>query len=204
MIIDYQLSNLFSVQHVFDYLGVAAEISSDPQKIATASALVLPGVGAFADAMDNLKKLKLVAPLKKAVRAGKPLMGVCLGLQLLFEESDEFGLHQGLGLVKGKVRRFPQPPVTKIPHMGWNQLFPHQQSWQNTPFSHLSEKDFLYFVHSYYVLPQDPAAILSYTNYSDFKFCSAILQKNIFATQFHPEKSATKGVLIYKNWLQSI
>lgn len=200
-IIDYQLSNLFSVKHVLDSLKVESVITSDPQVILKAQAAILPGVGAFGDAMVNLKKLNLAKAIQEFIQSGRPFMGVCLGLQLLFSESFEFGQHQGLDVISGKVIKFP---TLKVPQIAWNQLYYKKNirpNWENSPLRTLKNHQYVYFVHSYYVRPDDKKAICSYTNYSGFEYCSSIIKKNIFAVQFHPEKSGPKGIEIYYNWL---
>lgn len=202
-IIDYQLSNMFSVKHVFDHLGIPSVITSDPLVLAQAQAAVLPGVGAFGDAMKNLGDLKLSAAIQSFV-VNRPLMGVCLGLQLLFSESDEFGTHEGLHLVKGHVKKLPHKspegePI-RVPQIGWNTIVSAQKTWQKTPLAQLPQSSFMYFVHSYYVVPDEPSVELTRTEYQGFEYCSGIYKENIFALQFHPEKSGPKGVEIYRHW----
>lgn len=200
-IIDYQLSNLFSVKHALDSLKVESIITSDPQIILSAESAILPGVGAFGDAMANLKKLDLINSIHEFIKSEKPFMGVCLGLQLLFSTSFEFGKHQGLGVIKGEVKKFP---TIKVPQIAWNQLYskpPIKSNWVNSPLKTLKNNQYMYFVHSYYVQPEDKQIICSYTDYSGFEYCSSIVKDNIFAVQFHPEKSGPKGIEIYKNWL---
>lgn len=209
VIVDYQLNNLFSVKHACQHVGINAEISTDKNDIVNADALILPGVGAFGNAMQNLEKLDLIAPIKDAVQEGKPLLGVCLGLQLLFEESEEFGVHKGLGLVEGQVRRFPPETQSqqklKIPLIGWSQVYKTAyQSWQGTPMEQTKEGDYMYFVHSNFVQPATSDNILCVSKYKDFTYCSGIVKNNIFAVQFHPEKSAENGLEIYKKWGESI
>ncbi|MBL7978384.1 MAG: imidazole glycerol phosphate synthase subunit HisH [Bacteroidetes Order II. Incertae sedis bacterium] len=208
IIIDYQLGNLFSVQQACLYLGFDAEISSDANCIAKADAIILPGVGAFADAMYNLQKFDLIEPIKDFVSTNKPFMGICLGLQLLFGESEEFGIHKGIGLIEGVVKKFPtqdtQGGKLKVPQIAWNTIFPNQKStWDNSPLSVCGFGDYMYFVHSFYVQPAADEVVLSTTNYGGHTYCSSILKNNIFACQFHPEKSGLDGIKIYKNWLNN-
>ncbi|PSK94450.1 imidazole glycerol phosphate synthase subunit HisH [Taibaiella chishuiensis] len=207
-IVDYQLGNLYSVEQAFKHLGVEAVVTNDKDIIANADALVLPGVGAFADAMENMKKLDLVAPVKDFVATGKAFMGVCLGLQILFTESEEFGSSKGLGIVDGQIRKFsnnlPDNSNAKVPQIAWNRLLEQQIAWKDTPLKELPEGGFQYFVHSYYAVPEDQNVILSTTRYEGFEYCSSIIKKNIFACQFHPEKSGEQGLSIYKNWIQKI
>lgn len=203
VIIDYQLGNLFSVKQACDTVGMNATISSDKEDILNADALILPGVGAFNEAMTNLKSLDIENPIKDMVAAGKPLFGICLGQQLLFSESEEFGAGKGLDLIPGLIKRFPElleDKKIKVPHIAWNRIYADNYDWSKTPLHELDNKEFMYFVHSYYVKPDDNACRLTLTNYDDIEFCSSVIKDNIFATQFHPEKSAEKGVSIYKNW----
>jgi len=204
VIIDYQLSNLKSVEYACQQVGLRPIVTSDPSVISQAEALILPGVGAFGDAMKNLNQLQITPIIKQKVKTGVPFLGVCLGLQLLFSHSEEFGLHPGLGILAGQVKRFPaadkQNTIIKVPQIAWNQLASSQISWKQTPFEHLEPGDFVYFVHSYYVTPDDPSITLSTTTYSGFNYCSSAKQNNVLAVQFHPEKSGTKGLQIYANW----
>ncbi len=203
VIIDYQLGNLFSVKQACDTVGMNAIISSKKDDIINANALVLPGVGAFKEAMNNLNNLDLIDSIKKKVKSGTPLLGICLGLQLLFSESEEFGSTKGLDLISGKIKKFSSDKdgkKIKVPHIAWNQVYSKDQSWHETPLRNLREYEFMYFVHSYYVQPDNVDCILTNTDYSGIEFCSSVIQNNIFATQFHPEKSAEIGLSIYKNW----
>ncbi len=203
IIIDYQLGNLFSVKQACDTVGLDAKISSDREEILHADALILPGVGAFIEAMNNLKKFGLDTAIQEKVKGGTPIFGICLGQQLLFTESEEFGAGKGLDLISGVIKRFPEKfedRRIKVPHIAWNTIYKSVQEWNTSSLSELVEKDFMYFIHSYYVKPNDDSCILTKTNYDGIEFCSSILKNNIFATQFHPEKSAAKGISIYKNW----
>jgi glutamine amidotransferase len=203
VIIDYQLGNLFSVKQACDTVGINAEISSNREDILNADALILPGVGAFIEAMNNLKKFSLDTAIQNKVNGGTPIFGICLGQQLLFTESEEFGAGKGLDLISGIIKRFPETfeeRKVKVPHIAWNTIFKLNQEWDNTALKDLNNNDFMYFIHSYYVKPKYDDCILTLTIYDGIEFCSAILRNNIFATQFHPEKSADKGISIYKNW----
>lgn len=203
VIIDYQLGNLFSVKQVCDTVGMNAIISSRKEDVLNADALILPGVGAFNEAMINLKKLDLDAVIKYKVFNGSPIFGICLGQQLLFSESEEFGAGKGLDLIPGIIKRFPhnlENRKIRVPHIAWNKIYKSIQNWELTALKELTNDDFMYFIHSYYVRPEDESCILTLTNYDSIEFCSAIHKENIFATQFHPEKSADKGISIYKNW----
>jgi glutamine amidotransferase len=190
IIVDYGMANLRSVQKAFEKVGSAAEISGDPNRLAEADKLVLPGVGAFRDAIRRLHEAELAGPIKEHVRGGKPFLGICLGLQLLFTTSYEDGAYEGLNLFPGEVVRFPVIPGLKVPHMGWNYLRVKK------PAPHLADlpaEAAVYFVHSYYVAPTDPALVATETDYPT-PFTSSIWQDNVFATQFHPEKSQRVGL----------
>lgn len=204
LIIDYNLGNLFSVNQALTNIGLNVSITSNADEIQSADAIVLPGVGAFSDAMNNLRELNLINPIKKFVDSGKPFLGICLGLQLLFSESEEFGQSKGLGLVKGQVIRFNNTnrdgETRKVPQIAWNQIHKiNDNSWDNTPLNGVKEGEFMYFVHSFYVDPEEPVG-LSQTNYDGKTYVSSIQKDNLFACQFHPEKSATEGLKIYNNW----
>jgi len=201
-IIDYGMGNLRSVQKGFEKIGAQAEIINTPQQVADAEAIVLPGVGAFKNCLENLDSLNLISPITKSIESGKPFLGICLGLQILFTESEEFGSTPGLDIIKGKVLRFEtdtrcdDTPHLKIPHMGWNSISikkggPYLEGLENGTY--------LYFVHSYYVKPKDENVIATTTDYG-VEFVSSILKDNIFACQFHPEKSQKAGLKIIKNF----
>ena len=202
-IIDYQLGNLFSVKQACDSVGINSIISSDTNDIINSDGLILPGVGAFNEAMNNLYTLNILDSIKIKVSEGTPIFGICLGMQLLFTESEEFGSSKGLDLIPGIIKRFPvdfQERKIKVPHIAWNTITKVEQDWNNTPLNQLDESEFMYFIHSYYVKPINESCTLTKTNYDGMNFCSSIFYKNIFATQFHPEKSGEKGVSIYKQW----
>lgn len=203
VVIDYKLGNLYSVKQACIKADLNPIITSDKQVLLNARNIILPGVGAFGDAMTNLKKLDLIGPLKDKVATGIPLFGICLGLQLLFEESEESGANKGLGLIKGTVKKFSKlfnNRKIKVPNIGWNTIYNRNiQSWKYTPLDNLEQNSFMYFVHSYYVKPEYENDILTRTNYEGFEFCSSIKKDNICAFQFHPEKSAESGLKIYRN-----
>lgn len=203
IIIDYQLGNLYSVKQACDTVGINAKISCEKDDILNADALILPGVGAFNEAMNNLKKLNLDLSIIQKVKSGVPIFGICLGLQLLFTESEEFGAGKGLDLISGVIKRFPelyQNRKIRVPQIAWNTIYNHDQDWEKTALKEIRNNEFMYFIHSYYVEPQDKNNILTQTNYDGVEFCSSVNYQNIFATQFHPEKSSDKGISIYKNW----
>lgn len=190
-IIDYKLSNLFSVKNALEYLGLSAVITSDKKTILKADAAVLPGVGAYGDAMKNLKKLELINTIHDFIKSEKPFMGVCLGMQLLFNESEEFGCHKGLKIIAGTVKKFPDND--RVPQICWNTILPQDKKiWKKSPLRNMQPDDYVYFVHSYYVEPQDPTIVLAQTAYAGINYCSALMYKNVFATQFHPKKVGRK------------
>ena len=196
-IIDYGMGNLRSVSKAFERLGFAVNVTRDPRQIADASHVVLPGVGAFPDCMRNLEEMGLIDPVHRALSSGKPFLGICLGLQLLFTESEEFGLHKGLGWIRGRVVRFSGSGL-KVPHMGWNTL----EIRKATPMLQgLPTDAMVYFVHSYYVVPENPDLIATTTEYGH-SFASSIATGNVFACQFHPEKSQAVGLLLLRNFAQ--
>jgi len=200
-IIDYGMGNLRSVQKGFEKVGFAAKVTADPAELHKAEKLVLPGVGAFKDCMDNLRDGGFIEPIRRHVESGRPFLGICLGLQLLFSESEEFGRHQGLGIIPGKVVRFPGDmhvagEELKVPHMGWNQI---RLKPEVPLFRGIADGTSVYFVHSYYVIPDDPTVVAAVTDYG-IEFCSAIRRDNVMATQFHPEKSQQVGLRILQNF----
>ncbi len=214
VIIDYELGNLFSVQMILNHLGAQVEITNDKDKIARADKLILPGVGTFGDGMARLRAKGLVEPIKEHVNSGKPLLGICLGMQLLMSEGEEFGVHKGLDIVKGRVVRLkesiPKDSHYKIPHIGWNKLlFPAKyrnsmergSPWEGTILGNLTEDVFMYFVHSNVVVPNDPSCCLSEAEYGSNIFCSVLRQGNIYGCQFHPERSGRDGMEIYRQFV---
>jgi glutamine amidotransferase len=196
-IVDYGMGNLRSVQKALERVGQAAEVTGDAERIATAPAVVLPGVGAFGACMQNLTRHGLVEPVCAAITAGRPFLGICLGMQLLFDESDEFGPVRGLGVLPGRVRRFAPDPGRKVPHMGWNQLRVARRVPQ---LAGIESGASVYFVHSYYPVPADPAVITTTTTYGP-EFASSVAHENVFACQFHPEKSQRVGLRLLANFV---
>ena len=195
-IVDYGMGNLRSVQKGFEKIGHAAAVTSDPDVIRSASKIVLPGVGAFGDAMQELRRRSLIEPVKQAIAEGKPFLGICLGLQLLFDVSYEGGRHEGLGVLPGEVVRFDLPHEYKVPHMGWNQLDIRRPA---PILAGLAGGTHVYFVHSYYAVPRDRDDIAAETSYGQ-TFTSVVWRGNVFATQFHPEKSQADGLQILRNF----
>jgi glutamine amidotransferase len=190
VIVDYGMANLRSVQKAFEKVGHAAEITSDPNRVAEADQLVLPGVGAFRDAIALLRDSGLDVPISEHIHAGKPFLGICLGLELLFTTSYEDGVHRGLDLFPGDVVRFTDMSGLKVPHMGWNQLHIRRRA---PVLSDMADGSAVYFVHSYYVVPKDRSLIATETDYPT-PFASSIWHEKVFATQFHPEKSQQVGL----------
>jgi glutamine amidotransferase len=196
VIVDYGMANLRSVQKAFERVGAAAQITSDPEIVARCDKLVLPGVGAFRDAIARLRESGLDEPIVGHIRKGKLFLGICLGLQLLFTRSTEDGDHAGLNVLAGEVVRFPDTPGLKVPHMGWNQL----RFRRDCPlFRGLPDESAVYFVHSYYAVPKDPQITSAEADYPT-PFTAAVWKDNLFATQFHPEKSQTVGLAMLKNF----
>ena len=196
-VINYGLGNLHSVQKAISFVGGNALVTSDTETILQADKVVLPGVGAFADGMKGLETHGLSGVVQKAAEMGKPLLGICLGMQLLFEESDEQGSHQGLGLLVGKVVRFQQTGI-KVPQIGWNQL---DLARSSPIIEGMQGGEYFYFNHSYYCVPAEAEDILTMTEYG-LRFASAVEQDNIYGVQFHPEKSQKTGLRILKNFVE--
>jgi len=198
VIVNYGLANLRSVQKALEHVGAAADITSDPQRVAEADKVILPGVGAFRDAIGGLRNTKLDEPILAHIREGKPFFGICLGLQMLMTTSYEDGVYEGLNVFPGEVVRFTNVPGLKVPHMGWNQL----RIKKPTPhLADVPENGSVYFVHSYFVKPKDPSIIAAETDYPT-PFTSAIWHDNVFATQFHPEKSQKVGLAMLRRFVE--
>jgi imidazole glycerol-phosphate synthase subunit HisH len=196
VIVDYGMANLRSVQKALERVEAQAQIASDPAQVAAADKLVLPGVGAFRDAIARLRETGLDAPITRHIEKGRPFLGICLGLQLLFTRSYEDGVHEGLDVLAGEVVRFPDTPGLKVPHMGWNDL----RLRPDCPlFKGLPDGSAVYFVHSYYAAPRDPGLTCAEAEYPT-PFTAAVWRDNLFATQFHPEKSQAVGLTMLKNF----
>jgi glutamine amidotransferase len=203
-ILDYGIGNIKSISNAFERIGANAILTSDRDTIMDSSAFVLPGVGAFAKGMENLHKKELVSIIYEYVNSNRPFLGICLGMQMLLDESEEFGYTKGLGLIKGKVIRLPLPEHTneKLPHVSWNELKePKSGRWKETILEPLNLKTDTYFVHSYVAVPEDDCDILARANYGGVNFCAAVHRKNVYGTQFHPEKSGEEGLKILKNFI---
>jgi len=196
VIIDYGAGNLRSVTNALGRLGYQPEVTSRPEALEGARAVILPGVGAAADTMDNLGRKGLIAPIRRFIAQGRPFLGVCLGLQILFTGTEEGGWHDCLGVVPGKVARLPAG--RKVPHMGWNQV---RQKRPHPVFRDIPDGAYFYFVHSYYAAPEDRSLVIGETEYG-LEFCSVLACGNLVATQFHPEKSGELGLKMYDNFLR--
>lgn len=193
-IIDYGMGNLRSVEKAFEHVDVSATVTSDPDRVMKADKIVLPGVGAFAACMKNLKDRNLADPIREVIAARRPFLGICMGFQVLFDESEEFGRHQGLGILPGKVVRFRLSKKHKIPHMGWNRI----KKVKRIPLlADVADNSYFYFVHSYHVVPQQQGIIVTTTDYGK-DFVSSVQKDNLFACQFHPEKSQEVGLQLIK------
>ncbi|WP_319543655.1 imidazole glycerol phosphate synthase subunit HisH [uncultured Pseudodesulfovibrio sp.] len=210
-IIDYGLGNLFSIKHACEYVGLSVQITNKTDEIISARSVILPGVGAFGDAMKALNRLDLIAPIKDVAASGTPLLGICLGQQLLYSESEEFGAHKGLDLIPGTVQYFPVQKIKertfKVPQVGWNTINPpvdNPHAWDGTILHGVTPGASMYFVHSCYVIPDDDDSVLTMTKYGNIEFSSGSHLNNITAFQFHPERSGTDGLIVYKNFAQLI
>lgn len=219
VVIDYGLGNLFSIGRALRHIGANIEITDSKEKILSASRIILPGVGAFGDGMRNLREKHLIAPLKEYVSSGRLLLGICLGMQLLMSEGEEFGIHEGLDFIQGGViplmAQESKKYLFKVPHIGWNRLYypkdnnavkanadlSRQSPWHATVFEGLAEGCFMYFAHSNIVVTKVSDYCLAETRYGDNTFCSALHRENIYACQFHPEMSGEKGLEIYRQFV---
>lgn len=202
-ILDYGIGNIRSIFNAVEFVGSVPLLTRDPSEIIAARALILPGVGAFSHGMDNLDTFDLIDSIHRFVKTGKPFLGICLGMQMLFDESEEFGHTKGLGLIRGNVTRMPlaQPEAYKLPHIRWNSIRePSPSRWDNTPLAGTLEKEKMYFVHSFVGVPQQDEDILAVTEYGGSEFCSAVQHDNIYGMQFHPEKSRSCGLRILSNF----
>jgi glutamine amidotransferase len=199
-IVDYGAGNLRSVQKAFEHLGHPAEVTSDPARIADAPAVVLPGQGAFGACMRNLEASGLTEPVRAAIDSGRPFLGICIGMQLLFEASEESPGVRGLGVLRGRIVRFPASPERKVPQMGWNQL----RIVRPAPaLAGLGDLSWVYFAHSYYAVPDDPGLAATWTGYG-VDYVSSVWRDNVFAGVFHPEKSQRVGLRIFANFVQQV
>ena len=202
-IIDYELCNLFSVVNACRYVGLEPVLTSDHNEIMSCGGAILPGVGAFGEAMAQIRLKKLDKTIYEFVKSKKPFMGVCLGLHLLFDRSEEFGDFKGLGIIPGKVKKIPSK-YGKVPQIGWNTIELSKGNQHHEISNMVDKNEFMYFIHSYYVEPENNDDIMTYTNYGEFRYCSSISRDNVTAFQFHPEKSGIAGIRIYAQFKKSI
>jgi imidazole glycerol-phosphate synthase subunit HisH len=197
-VIDYRMSNMFSIKNALNILGFEAIVTSDYKTIVSCDGAILPGVGAYPEAMKNIKELNIDYAIKDFISLGKPFVGICLGFQLLFDKSDEIEDTSGLGIISGEVKDFSKlGDKIRVPHVGWNQVKKNLVSFNSRTEDYLeiiNDKDYFYFIHSNYVKPLDNSYILTTTEYAGIEFCSSIMKENIFACQFHPEKSGQRGI----------
>lgn len=204
IIIDYGIGNVKSIKNAFEEFRVNVILSRKKEDILNSDGLVLPGVGAFSQGMNNLIKYNLVDIIKEYVKKGKPLLGICLGMQMMLEESEEFGITKGLGLIKGNVIRLPvdQTKKIKLPHISWNEIKRKNINWENTILEDIPINSDMYFVHTYVVKPDNDNEVLSITEYGGVNFCSSLKKENLYGCQFHPEKSGVVGLSIIKNFIK--
>ncbi len=213
-IVDYGLGNLFSIRRACAHEGLSAIVTSDKKEILAADAVILPGVGAFGDAMSTLHRLDLVSVLRDVADSKTPLFGVCLGIQLLMSESLEFGVHKGLGIIEGTVAPLESGPhngkLLKVPQVQWNRIYPPgdigdtPDPWAGTLLAGMPNGEYMYFVHSFVVRPIEPAFVLATTRYGPLEFCSVLRRRNIFACQFHPERSGPSGLRLYRKLAEEV
>lgn len=207
-IVDYGLGNLYSVQRACDHVGLPAIITSSPADVARAPGILLPGVGAMPTAMQRLKDSGLAPAIVASVRQGTPVFGICLGLQLLFTRGTEFSDQEGLGLIEGTVSRIEgtsERGPLRVPHIGWSAVDPAGASrWADTPLEGMARGTMMYFVHSFYVQPADPSVCVATTRYGSAEFCAAVARDNVFACQFHPERSGPVGLTLYARFAQKV
>jgi len=214
-IIDYGMGNLFSVTQACEQAGLQTVITSSPKEMLASDAVILPGVGAFGDAMNALERLDLISGLRDVAASPKPLVGICLGMQLMMSESNEFGSHRGLGIIEGEVVRLEGPAdqnkVLKVPQVGWNQISSSSShrgndttdllntAWESPIFGGILDGEYMYFIHSFYAKPADASVVVSTTQYGETEFCSSLIVGSVFACQFHPERSGPAGLRVYQN-----
>lgn len=199
-VLDYGIGNIRSMLNALQNVGCTATLTRDPSAVLESDVLILPGVGAFKSGMDNLLKFHLDELIHNFVSTGKVFIGICLGMQMMFEESEEFGITRGLALIEGKVKKLKEEPEARLPNVSWNILIvPSSKRWENTLLEDSSINDNFYFVHSYVGVPTVHADILANSEYGSSEFCAAVQKNNIYGFQFHPEKSGTDGLKIFKN-----
>lgn len=202
IIIDLDVGNLFSIERACEVVGLHSAVSADASRIASADALILPGVGAYARAMTTLHRSGLIPVLADFRESNRPILGICLGMQLLMDYSEEHGRHEGLGFLRGSVRSLEHQVSGDLPHIGWSPIYNDSPGnlWNGTLLNNFSNYDYQYFVHSYYVSAEDGDNILAWTRYSEFSFCAVVQKDNVTGCQFHPERSGCTGLEIFKQW----
>ncbi|MBF0215770.1 MAG: imidazole glycerol phosphate synthase subunit HisH [Candidatus Omnitrophica bacterium] len=205
-IIDYYLGNIFSVARAFESFGCDVKTVNTPEGLEDADHIVLPGVGAFGEGMRRLNERGMSGPIRDVAASGKPLMGICLGMQLLFSFSEEFGRHEGLGIIPGGVKRLPEQPGVKIPHIGWGSIVPYgdkgEEVWDGSILKKVRKGKDMYFVHSYAACPEEDESWIAGTLFGENIFCSGVMKGNIYGFQFHPEKSGMEGLKILEEFLK--
>ena len=204
VLIDYGIGNIKSIKNAFDVSGVKVVLSREKDVILNADGVILPGVGAFSHGMNNLFKYNLVHVIKEYVKKNKPFLGICLGMQMMLDESEEFGISKGLGLIKGKVIKLPinQTKRVKLPHISWNGISPKYNNWSNSILESIPLDSNMYFVHTFVAKPDNDDEVLSVTKYAGAEFCSSLKKNNIYGCQFHPEKSGEIGLSIIRNFIK--
>ncbi|NQU98285.1 imidazole glycerol phosphate synthase subunit HisH [Candidatus Woesearchaeota archaeon] len=204
-IVDYGLGNLYSLKSAIESLGYEYRFVKNPDEINNSEMLIIPGVGSFSEGMNNFRLNRLIEAVRDYVNSGKPLLGICLGMQLLFEKGEEFGVHEGLGVIPGVVKKLEPEKISKrirLPHVGWSEIvIPKNKSWQNTILEGVSNNSLMYFVHSFRCVPKDNEDILAESEYGNQSFCSVVKRGNVYGTQFHPEKCDYLGLKILKRFL---
>lgn len=200
-IVDYKMSNLFSIKNALDKIGIKSFITSNPKEILSSDGAILPGVGSFPEAMNHINNLELPPALIEFISSGKPFMGICLGMQILFSQSDEFEKTAGLDIIHGFVQPLSrQDHIKLVPHVGWNKVYKNDSRELPKIFDSIEDSSHFYFVHSFYANPNSDDVVATYTEYNNFKFCSSIAKDNLFASQFHPEKSGVEGLKLLENF----
>ena len=206
-IIDYGLGNIFSIKRAISFLGHDAIITNEHIKIKSSDRIILPGVGTFGDCMKKLRIINLDQVLRECAKDNVPILGICLGMQLLFSNSEEFGIHQGLSLIPGSVKKFPPPSPTsvqyKIPHVGWSQVFTKNKCQELNIFNDVPQGALMYFAHSFYSVPESVEHVLANSEYAGIEFCCAVKNQNVIGVQFHPELSGNEGLKIYDEFLKN-
>lgn len=201
VVVDYGLGNLHSVVKALQHEGAEVTLTEDPDVVRRAERLVVPGVGAFADGMAGLRSRNLIEPIREFIASGRPFLGICVGMQVLLGESEEFGRHEGIGIIDGKVALIPRAAGRKVPHIGWNRVMP-TRSWTGTPLEPLAPGTMLYFVHSFTAVPTREEDRLADVDYAGHRVSAAVCRDNVLGVQFHPEKSGPAGLLVLARYMR--